>query len=244
MVNPKILMAHVLTLFTLIVQAQSLSDNNILCYIGADNAPHKVNKVITQDKPYELVCKFEDGTTAIPKFFQFSCDEGASSLTVQITITDGEHTQVITKEIQIREDEYLYEVPVLAAVMYDLMQTGRAHVKSISFKNNMNLPVHLSEVNFSNATANYEIKLNQVFTVDLRNQIQKRYYFNAPTFQSISINMYQPNGEFNQKITKDVVKGDNFLHFEKLDVKEGKYVIVITENDPKKAPSNRITVMN
>jgi hypothetical protein len=56
--------------------------------------------------------------------------------------------------------------------------------------------------------------------------------------------MYQPTGEFDQKITKDLVKGDNFLHFEELDVKPGKYVIVITESDPKKAPNSRITVMN
>jgi hypothetical protein len=244
MVQPKTLMAHVLIFISVIVQAQSLPDNSILCYIGADNAPHKITANVAQQVPYSITCKYEDGTVAIPKFFQFSCDGGSTSLTVKVNITDGEHTQVISKDISVNENDVLYEVPVLAMVNDAVIQSGKARIKSITFVNNMNVPVLVTEVNFSNTSLKYEVKMNQVFTVDLRTAILKKYFITAETYKTISINLYKPDGEFDQKIAKGLVRGENYLDLDQLGVKEGKYVVVITENDLKKAPSSRITVMN
>jgi hypothetical protein len=108
----------------------------------------------------------------------------------------------------------------------------------------MNTPVLMSELNFSNTSLKYEVKLNQVFTVDLGNTILKKYFISADTYKTININFYKTNWEFDQQIVKGLVRGENYLHLDELGVKDGKYVVVITENDIKKAPSSRITVMN
>ncbi|MDB5227162.1 MAG: hypothetical protein JWN78_1355 [Bacteroidota bacterium] len=244
MLNPKMLMAHVLTFISLIVQAQSSSDNSILCYIGADNGPHKINTYITQEKPYVITCKYEDGTAAVPKFLQFTCSEGSSLVTIQVNITDGVHTQVITRDVQVNESDGLLEMPVLAFMNDAMAQSGKARIKSITFNNSMNIPLLLSEVNFSNISANYEIKMNQVFTVDLNSNFGKNYFMYATTSKTVSINLYKTNGELEQKILKTLVKGNNFIRFPENQMTEDKYVIVISEYDIKKAPNSRITVMN
>ncbi len=243
--KPEALMAFVLTLFSISVNAQSSSDKGILCYIGADNAAHPVNMYVTQSKPFNITCNYENGTASIPKFFQFSCNGGASLLSVQISITDGVHAQVLNKDVQVNETDELYEVPVLAYVNEEIMQSGKAHITSIKFTNNMNLGVHLAEVNFSNISANYEIKMSQVFTVDMREPLLKNYFMYASTAQTVSINLYKTTGELEQKILKELVRGENYLKFSELGVpQDDKYVIVISEYDIKKAPSSRITVMN
>ena len=237
-------MAHVLMFISLIVQAQSLSDNSILCYIGKDNVSQIINTYITQAEPYSILCNHEEGNHTVPKFLQFYCISGSSLLTVLVSITDGEHTQIITKDIEVNENESLYEMTVLPFVTDELKQSGTLRIKSIKFSNNMNTGVLLSEVNFSNISSNYEVKMNQVFTVDMRNGIQKKYYINSNTVKMVRINLYRENGEIDQKVTKNLVRGENFIHFANMPIDEEKYFIVITEYDLMKTPSSKITVMN
>lgn len=215
-----------------------------MCYIGADNAPYKVNAYIVPGKPYEISCKYEDVSASIPKFLQFTVRGDAASLHVQINLSDGTQTQVINKEVQLNGSTFLYEVPVLAYVNDALMQTGKAHIKSIVISNSDNAEVLLADISFSNTSAKYEVKMNQVFTVDLTEGAPKNYFMSAPTFKMVNINLYKTNGEFFQQISRELTRGDNYLHFEQLDLRDGKYVVVITENDIKKAPGSRITVMN
>ena len=179
----------------------------------------------------------------IPKFIQFSC-EGSARITVDINITNGTQQQKITKEIQVAPNRKLYEVPVLAYVSNEIIQNGHAKVNSIVFSNNMKTVVQLEELRFSNMTSNYEVRLNQVFTVDLSGALTKNYYIKTSSFKDVSINLYKANGEFTQKISKSLANGDNFLNFDETPLQQGKYVVVITENDTKKSPGSNITVMN
>lgn len=245
MLKPLYTMALVFLYSIISLHAQSSLDNtNKLCLIGLDQTAQKVNMYVEQSKPVTITCSNEDGNVFIPKFVQFTCEEGASFVTVEVKITDGTHNQTISKNIEITENNSLYEMPVLTLVNNEILQSGRGHVKSIVFKNNMSSTVMLSTINFSNTTINYEVKLNQVFTIDFSDNIQKNYLVNANTYKDVNINLYKSNGEFDHSIAKSLVKGENFLRFADMQMKSGKYVIVITEVDPsKKAPNNRITVM-
>lgn len=246
MLKPLTLMARVLAILSItIVQAQTSVNSSMLCYIGADNTSHKIDVDLTQAQPYTITCSYNDAQVAIPKYIQFNCSGGATLLTVDINITNGTQTQKITKDIQVNTNRKLYELPVLAYVNNDIVQNGKARISSIIFSNNMNSEVQLTGVNFSNTTNNYEVKMNQIFTVDMSSAQTKNYFIKANNFKDVSINLYKSTGEFNQKIAKNLINGDNFIHFDELPLQEGKYVVVITENDPntKKAPNSKITVM-
>ncbi|MFN8261649.1 MAG: hypothetical protein U0X41_11995 [Chitinophagales bacterium] len=215
----------------------------MLCYISADNTSHKVDADLTPEQSYTITCTYNDVEAAIPKFIQFSC-EGSARITVDINITNGTQQQKITKEIQVAPNRKLYEVPVLAYVSNEIIQNGHAKVNSIVFSNNMKTVVQLEELRFSNMTSNYEVRLNQVFTVDLSGALTKNYYIKTSSFKDVSINLYKANGEFTQKISKSLANGDNYLNFDETPLQQGKYVVVITENDTKKSPGSNITVMN
>jgi len=87
--------------------------------------------------------------------------------------------------------------------------------------------------------------MNQIFTVDLNSSITKNYFIKATNFKDVNVNLYKSNGEFSQKIAQSLINGDNFIHFDKMPLQQGKYVVVITENDPnsKKSSNAKITVM-
>lgn len=244
MLKPLTLMARVLAILSItIVQAQTSLNSSMLCYISADNTSHKVDADLTPEQSYTITCTYNDVEAAIPKFIQFSC-EGSARITVDINITNGTQQQKITKEIQVAPNRKLYEVPVLAYVSNEIIQNGHAKVNSIVFSNNMKTVVQLEELRFSNMTSNYEVRLNQVFTVDLSGALTKNYYIKTSSFKDVSINLYKANGEFTQKISKSLANGDNFLNFDETPLQQGKYVVVITENDTKKSPGSNITVMN
>lgn len=245
MLKPLTLMARVLIILSItIVQAQPSLNSSMLCYISADNTSHKIDADLTQAEPYTITCSYNDVAAAIPKFIQFSCNGASTLITVDINITDGEKNQKITKDISVNEARKLYEVPVLAYVSNELIQNGKARINSIVFSNNMNTNLLLAELNFSNTTSNYEVKMNQIFTVDLTSALMKNYFIKANTFKDVNINLYKSNGEFTQKITKSLMSGENFVRFDEMPLQEGKYVVVITENDnTKKSPNSKITVM-
>lgn len=244
MLKPLTLMARVLAILSItIVQAQTSLNSSMLCYISADNTSHKVDADLTPEQSYTITCTYNDVEAAIPKFIQFSC-EGSARITVDINITNGTQQQKITKEIQVAPNRKLYEVPVLAYVSNEIIQNGHAKVNSIVFSNNMKTVVQLEELRFSNMTSNYEVRLNQVFTVDLSGALTKNYYIKTSSFKDVSINLYKANGEFTQKISKSLANGDNYLNFDETPLQQGKYVVVITENDTKKSPGSNITVMN
>ncbi len=243
MLKPLTLMARVLTILSVtIVQAQTSLNNSMLCYISADNTSHKVDASITQAHPYTINCNYTDASAAIPKFIQFSCEGNTTLLTVDVQITNGVNKQTITKDIQVNESRKSYEIPVLAYVKDELVQNGNARINSIVFSNNMNAEVSLAELNFSNTTSNYEVKQNQIFTVDLRGALMKTYLIKSPVAKDVNINLYKSNGEFFNKVTKSLVAGDNVIQFEDMSLQTAKYVVVITD-DIKKTPNSKITVM-
>ena len=244
MLTPLKHMAHVLIILSIsIVQAQPLSNSSILCYVSADNATHEVNAELIQTKPHTITCSYSDADASIPKFIQFNCSGGATLLTVKVFITDGIHKQTITKDLQVNERNAVYEMPVLAFVSDQIIQSGKAKINSIEFSNNMNTSVWLERINFSNVTSNYEVKMNQVFTVDMANSTQKNYVIKSNMPKDVSINLYKTNGEFSKKVTKSLMAGENYIRFDEMQINDGKYVIAITENDTKKAPNNKLSVM-
>jgi hypothetical protein len=246
MLKPLTLMARVLTIFSItIVQAQTTTNSSMLCYLSTDNTSHKMDVSLAQAKPYTITCSYSEKDAAIPKFIQFNCEGNATLLTVDVHITNGTSTQKISKDIQVNSDKSVYEIPVLAYVNNDIVQNGKARISSIVFSNNMNTEVQLAGVNFSNSSNNYEVKMNQVFTVDLNSAVLKNHFIKVDALKDVSINIYKSNGEFSQKFTRNLNPGENYLQFEQLPLQQAKYVVVITENIPnsKKSLNPKITVM-
>lgn len=245
MLTPLKHMARVLIFLSIsIVQAQTLVNNSsILCYVSADNATHEVNAQLIQSKPHTITCSYGDANPTIPKFIQFNCSGGASLLTVKVFITDGSHVQIINRDIQVNGSNTIYEMAVLAYASEEIIQSGKAKISSIEFSNNMNTEIVLDRINFSKSSSNYEVKLNQVFTVDMGNLHQKNYLIKASLPKEVSINLYNTNGEFSKKFIKSLLPGENYIQFEEMQIKQGKYVIAITENDSKKAPNSKLSVM-
>lgn len=247
MLTPLKYMAHVLLLFSIsIVQAQSSLSSSMLCYISADNSSHSINAPLVPTKPYTITCSYNDADAAIPKYIQFSCNGGSTLVTIDIQLTDGVHQQKISKDISILPTQNLYEIPVLAYVSDELMQNGKARISSIVFSNKMNAETVLSEVNFSNSSNNYEVKMNQVFSVDLTDALLKNYLIKSSASRDININLYNSTGTFSKKIATKITNGDNLLHFKEMNLQPGKYVVVISENNTtlKNTPNSNITVMN
>ncbi len=245
MLKPLTLMARVLTILSItIVQAQPSLNSSMLCYISADNTSHKVDAYLDKAELYTITCSYNDVTATIPKFLQFNCSASSSLITIAVHITDGEQNQTIIKDIQINDVRELYELPVLAYVSDKLMQNGKARISSIVFSNNSDTKFLLSELNFSNATSTYEIKLNQIFTTDLATISLKNYFIKSNLDKDIFINIYKSNGTFAQKVPMRLIDGENFIRFDDIHIQEGKYIVVITENVKIKKPNNEnITVM-
>lgn len=246
MLKPLIIMAHVLLFINVPVQAQSSINNssNTLCLIRKDNDAQKVDLYITQTKPVTITCNNQEHTTVLPKYVKFTCTEGSSWITVQVNITDGTHNQTITKDVEITEKNTKYEVSVLSVVNYEILQSGKAQIKSIVFKNNKSTDILLKDLDFTNASMNYEIKLNQIFTVDLNEESQKNYFVNVKSTKDVNINLYKTNGQFDHSISKNLATGENYIHFNDMQLNAEKYIVVISDIIPnKKAPNDKITVM-
>ncbi len=245
MLKPLTIMAHVLLLLIVSVQAQPALENaKKLCLVGLNQPSQKFDVYLAPEKPVVISCSNEGAGFIIPKFMQFTCEEGKSIITVKINLSDGTHQQTISRDVEVANITGIYELPLLSFVSYEILQTGKGQIKSISFTNSGNESLLLSEIGFSNSTLNYEVKMNQVFTIDLNKDLQKNYYINVGTQKDVSINLYKSNGEFDHSIVKSLQRGENYLHFTELEVEVSKYVVVITDIFPnKKAPSGKITVM-
>lgn len=249
MLKPLTLMARVLAIFSItIVQAQSTNNSSMLCYISADNTTHLVDSKLIPAQPYTITCTYNEKDASIPKFIQFSCS-GASVITVDVHVTNGTTTQKISKDIRIQANRAVYEVPVLAYVNDNIMQSGNARINAIEFSNTLNQEAHLNEVYFTNTSSNYEVKFNQIFTVDLDDTTPLNYFIKSNEYKDVQINVYKSKGEYSTKLNKNLNIGDNFIMFDELSANyHGKYIVVITENKPnnktKKSSNSNITVMN
>lgn len=244
MSKPLTLMVRVLAILSVtIVQAQPNVNNSMLCYISTDNTSHKVDIGLSKAHPFTINCNYSDAQAAIPKYIQFACNGGSTLLSADIYVTNGSETQKISQEIHLLADKKQYEVPVLAYVNNDIMQNGKARISAITFTNTINVATQLTEVNFSNTSNDYEVKLNQIFTVEVNKGQQKNYIIKANTLKDVSISLYKSTGEFNQKVSKTLTGGDNYLLFDDLYLQDGKYVVVITENKSNSLNNAKITGM-
>ena len=248
MSKPLTLMARVLAIFTItIVQAQtSVSNKSMLCYISADQTQHKVEVDLLQAQPYTITCSYSEVQADIPKYIQFACNNAVATLSVEVNITNGVQDQRIRREIPVVSGKKVYEMPVLAYVNDALIQEGKARISSITFSTIDTAIVHLTEVNFANSSNAYEVRLNQVFTVDKNNALSKNYFIKSTTFKNVSINLYKVSGEFNQKILCSLTNGDNYMHFDELPLQDGKYVVVVTESEvnPNKSSNAKTAFIN
>lgn len=245
MLKPLTHMALVLLSFTLCVHAQSTEDNtnSLLCVIGRNIAPQEFNMSLTQKQPVTVACSYDDASVTIPKYLQFSCSGGNSLITVQVLISDGDKRQTVVKDVSVNDRNLYYEMPLLAYVTEDMAQNPKAKVYSVTFSNNMNTELNIGEVGFSRYTSRYEVKLNQVFTVDIGTGSNKRYVIQSNIPRDIYVNMYKSNGEFDHLILQTIKTGENAIQFDEMQIKSGKYVVVISDVADKKAPSSKITVM-
>ncbi len=230
MLTPLKYMAHVLLFFTItIVQAQSVSENSILCYVSEDYAVHAVNKSLSSQQPYKIACSYENEQSTIPKYIQFRCTNKPVLLTVNVHVVDGAHEQYIKQTIQLKGKNKIYEMPILAYVSNDLLLSNTAKIHSIEFTNLSDATVDLKELNFSNISATYDVKLNQLFTIDSKNLSAKNYTFTSSTSKHVNINVYNTNGGFARKIMKTLQAGENEIEFDEMQLNDGKYVVTITE---------------
>ncbi|MBK9330112.1 MAG: hypothetical protein IPM95_12620 [Sphingobacteriales bacterium] len=245
MLKPLTHMALVLISFTFCVHAQSSEDNtnSLLCLIGRNSSPQEFNLNLSQKQPVTIACSYEDASVTIPKYLQFSCEGGNSLITVQILISDGDKRQTVVKDISVNDRNVYYEMPLLAYVTDDMAHNPKAKIYSVTFSNNMNTEHTIGEVGFSRYTSRYEVKLNQVFTVDIGTGSNKRYVIQSNVPRDIFVNMYRSNGEFDHKILQSIKTGENAIQFEEMQIKSGKYVVVISDVADKKTPSSKITVM-
>jgi len=244
MLKPLTLMAHVLILFTLTVQAQSIYSNTYtLCVIAANTGTQKVNLSLTQQQPRTIACNYEDADVSVPKFLQFSCEGGSSTVTAQVVVTDGKQTQTISKDFTVNEYNAYHEMPLLAHVSDNLLKSGNASIKSVTFINNMNTTLTIGEIAFAKMSTRYEVKMNQVFSVEVGSSLNRKHVIQSATDKDVFINMYKSNGAFDHKIVKSLKTGENPLSFEEMQVKPGKYVVVITDAIEKKNANTKIIVM-
>ncbi|MCB0507962.1 MAG: hypothetical protein R2739_02365 [Chitinophagales bacterium] len=235
MLTPLKYMAHVLLIFLTftIVQAQNQPSNSILCYVSADYASHTVKAAISPSSSYKISCNYENTEASIPKFIQFKCAGNSGSIEVKIHISNGKTEQTFAQTIQLNQQNALYEMPVLVYVSDALSQSKNAHISAIEFNNLSNSTIALNELNFSNFTSTYEVKLNQVFTVDKNSIEQKNYIIKSDKTKYISLKIYSINGGFASKVNKQLQPGNNILSFNDLNLKSGKYVVTTTENNQK-----------
>ncbi|MEZ5053735.1 MAG: hypothetical protein R2807_03030 [Chitinophagales bacterium] len=225
MLTPLKYMAHVLIFFTItIVQAQSVSENSILCYVSADYAVHAVNKSLSTQQPYTATCM-----PLVSVHDNYFITNKPAVLNVNVHVVDDTHEQYIKQTIQLKGKNNIYEMPILAYVSNDLLLSNTAKIHSIEFTNMSDATVDLKELNFSNTSAKYEVKLNQLFTIDSKNLGSKNYMFSSATSKHVNINVYNTNGGFARKIMKTLQAGENEIEFDELQLNEGKYVVTITE---------------
>lgn len=245
MLKPLITMAHVLLFSFVTVQAQSSLDNSIdiLCVVNEDQVAQKVDLFLEQTKPITFTCKNEN-ISSIPKFFQFTCNQSDSYLTVQINVTNGNNNQTISKDIEIKNNQSFYEIPLLNLVDNSILQSGKAHLNSIVFKNNQVSSVKLTSINFANISSNHEVNLNQIFTLDLSSFSQSNYLVTLKSDKDVNINLYKSNGEFDHTIAKKLFQGQNYLPFSDMQLSSEKYIVVISDvNSNKNMSNNNMTVM-
>lgn len=247
MFKPLFTLANVLLFISLTVHAQSQLDNttSVVCVVGTNQDTHKIGLHIEKFKAVVVTCSNEDQNPVIPKYIKFTCSEGTSLITVDVNITDGTHVQTITKNIEVTERNSKYEIAVLNMLNYEILQSGRAHIKSIVFKNNSSNNVLLEEIDFNNSSFNYEVKLNQIFTIDLASETKKNYFINLKTNKDVNINLYKSNGEYDHSISRNFNAGENFLYFSEMDLADEKYIVVISDiyQNNKKSSNSKITVM-
>lgn len=240
MLKPLTSMVRVLLLFSIIVQARPYSNNNTLC-VNDNNVPQEINVSLQQDKPYVLTSVPDGGMMAVPNFFQFSCEGASTLVTVDITVEDGKHTQIITEDIVINESGSLYEIPLLI-YLKDELKNSNAAIKSIKFYNNSATPVVLADISFSKMTSYEEIKLDQVVNLTLnRENSRKNYFVLSSEAKDVTFKLYNSKGLLLQKIAGSLWEGNNIIQFDKMKMEEGKHLVVITENNT--ASGNNTTVM-
>lgn len=244
MLKPLTYMAPVLLLLSTIVHAQSSINNTYsLCAISTNIGEQKVNLSLTQQQPRTLTCNYEDDAVSVPKYLQFTCDGATSNITVQVVVTDGKEKQTITKDFLVNPYNTFHEMPLLAHVSDAIIQSGNAKIKSITFSNNMNNALVIGDIKFTKVSSRYEVKMNQVFSVEVGNTAIRKHIIQSTSDKDVFINMYKSNGAFDHKIVRSLKAGENALSFEEMQVKPGKYVVVITDAIEKKNANTKIIVM-
>jgi len=243
MLTPLKYMAHVLLIFLITnVHAQSVTNNSMLCYVSTDNVTHAVQVQLIPSKPYFITCTYDnEQVVSLPQFFQFKCTQANSTIELKIHVADAVHSQYISKQFLVSEKNVVYELPISLYASNDILKSEHAKIQSIELVNISNEAVELTEINFSNTSSNYEVKLNQLFSVDLQQEKQRNYILNCTIAQHVNINLFNTNGGNSKKITKQLKAGKNVIQFDDMQLNAGKYVVTITENTSKE---NYSSVMN
>lgn len=211
-----------------------------LAFTNINYKPQDVNYKLTKQKPFLIT--IDQPQTSIPKFFQFICEGNASTLTVQINITDGINVQTITREVKIDTSNKFYEVLILPRNRNDINLNSNSYIKSVLVVNDIDEVADVKSCNFSNVSIRNEVNVNQVFMVDLDAEVQKRYMVFSRESKTISMNVYKANGELEEHLMYTLNTGENYLDFSLMKKKNGKKVVQLSD-DLQKKPTNKISVM-
>ena len=241
MFNTKTIMAHVFLFFTIFAHAQKQENvNKDVTFSGINFKTQEVNYKISKKETYQIA--IEQHQNSIPKYFRFRCEGNESSVTVQISITDGMQIQTVTKEINIDAVNDEYQVSILPRNKNDLVLNSNCYIKSVVVINKSDNDVFIKSYNFSNVSVINEVNVNQVFAVDLDVENPKKYMIFSNESKIISLNVYKLNGELDERLMYTLNPGENYLDFSLLKKNFGKKVIQ-TSTELVKKPTNRIVVM-
>lgn len=239
MFNPKLFVAHVFICFTIVAHAQNSKSFKTISLTDVNFKPQEISVAVSKQKP--CLINFEQHQTSIPKYFQFTCNGNDASLTIQITITDGSQVQTITKDVKI-DTNSLYEARILPRNRNDIQLNSNSYIKSVLIVNNMDGEVNIGSCNFSNVSMINEVNINQIFTVDLDAENQKRYMVYSKETKAISMNVYKLNGELDERVMYTLNPGENYIDFSLMKKNYGRKVLQISD-DLLKKPSSKIVVM-
>lgn len=241
MLSIKKVVLQALVLFSVMSYGQSIkSGYQTQTFPGINYKPQNINYQLSKQKPFLIT--IEQHQTSIPKYFQFTCDGNAATLTVQINITDGVNIQTITREAKIDTSNHFYEVLILPRNRNDITLNTSSYIKSVLIVNDIDEAVNLETCNFSNVSIRNEVNINQIFMVDLDAETPKRYVVFCKESKTISMNVYKANGDLEERLMYTLNTGENYLDFSLMKKSFGKKVIQLSD-DLLKKPTNKISVM-
>lgn len=230
MLKPLTTMVRVL-LILLFVSTRTYSKTQLICNNPLFDGPKFVDVTLQPDLPFELVSTSELNIQPLSSYLQFSCKgNNSTSVTVEISVSDKNITQIITEDIIIDNSYSLYEIPLFASLQDALLNTN-SKIQSVKFYNNSAYPVVLNNIGFSKTTVYEEIKIDQVVNLAINNNtFDKKYYVSSEISKPVTLKVYNSNGLLLHKNVSTINKGNTEIRLDDINLSDGEFIVVLSDN--------------